>query len=89
MPNTRLDIRLDQEIKQKAEKATALLGLKSLTEYVTQLMDQDASEVIAQHEKMVIADPVFDRFMQACDSLSQPNAALCEALAFTKEQGLG
>ncbi len=31
----RLDIRLDEDIKAKAEKASALLGLKSLTEYVS------------------------------------------------------
>ncbi len=32
MATARLDIRLDEEIKAKAEKASALLGLKSLTE---------------------------------------------------------
>ena len=46
MATARLDIRLDEEIKAKAEKASALLGLKSLTEYVVRLMDEDASHVI-------------------------------------------
>lgn len=40
MATARLDIRLDEEIKAKAEKASALLGLKSLTEYVVRLMDE-------------------------------------------------
>jgi uncharacterized protein (DUF1778 family) len=46
MATARLDIRLDEEIKAKAEKASALLGLKSLTEYVVRLMDEDATHVI-------------------------------------------
>ena len=38
MATTRLDLRLDEEIKAKAEKASALLGLKSLTQYVVRLI---------------------------------------------------
>lgn len=44
MAIARLDIRLDKEIKAKAEKASALLGHKSLTEYVVRLMDEDATQ---------------------------------------------
>ncbi|HEY9842061.1 MAG TPA: DUF1778 domain-containing protein [Candidatus Obscuribacterales bacterium] len=88
MASTRLDIRLEQEVKEKAEKAAALLGLKSLTEYVVRLMDEDASKVIAQHENLVLADNIFDRFMQACETARQPNQALRDAAAFTKEQGI-
>ena len=38
MAIARLDIRLDEAIKAKAEKASALLGLKSLTEYIVKLI---------------------------------------------------
>ena len=84
MATARLDIRLDEEIKIKAEKASALLGLKSLTEYVVRLMDEDSSQVIAQHESMTVSDNVFDQFMAACDQAQVPNTALLEAAAFTK-----
>ena len=84
MATARLDIRLDEEIKMKAEKASALLGLKSLTEYVVRLMDEDSSQVIAQHESMTVADNVFDQFMAACDQAQVPNTALLGAAAFTK-----
>lgn len=84
MATARLDIRLDEEIKIKAEKASALLGLKSLTEYVVRLMDEDSSQVIAQHESMTVSDNVFDQFMAACDQAQLPNTALLEAAAFTK-----
>ena len=88
MATTRFDMRLDEEIKSKAEKASALLGMKSLTEYVVRLMDQDATQVIAEHESITVKDDVFDRFMSACERVQQPNDALRDALTFSKEQGI-
>lgn len=84
MAAARLDIRLDEEIKAKAEKASALLGLKSLTEYVVRLMDEDSTKVISEHESIIVEANVFDRFMIACDEVKAPNKALLDALAFTK-----
>ncbi|ODC02827.1 hypothetical protein BFW38_03935 [Terasakiispira papahanaumokuakeensis] len=88
MATARLDIRLDEEIKAKAEKASALLGLKSLTEYVVRLMDEDATHVIEAHESMVVKDSVFDEFIAACDQAKAPNRALLEAAQFTDERGI-
>jgi uncharacterized protein (DUF1778 family) len=62
MAAARIDMRLDEKIKLKAEKASALLGYKSLTEYVVKLMDEKSSEVIAQHEGIVVDNDVFDMF---------------------------
>ena len=87
MATARLDIRLDEEIKAKAEKASALLGLKSLTEYVVRLMDEDADQVIAKHETITLEDDVFDEFMAACEKAKAPNQALRDAVAFTEAQG--
>jgi len=87
MATARLDIRLDEEIKSKAEKASALLGLKSLTEYVVRLMDEDSTQVIAQHETITLKDDVFDEFMAACEKAKAPNQALLDAVAFSDEQG--
>ena len=67
MATARLDIRLDEQIKAKAEKASALLGLKSLTDYVVRLLDENATQVIAQHERVVVCDDVFDQFVLACE----------------------
>jgi uncharacterized protein (DUF1778 family) len=88
MATTRFDMRLDEEIKAKAEKASALLGMKSLTEYVVRLMDNDATKVIAEHESITVENDVFDRFMSACEKAQKPNDALLEAAAFTKDQGI-
>jgi len=87
MATTRLDIRLDEDIKAKAEKASALLGLKSLTEYVVKLMDENSTHVIAQHESIIIKDSIFDQFISACEKAKEPNIALIEAAKFTKENG--
>ncbi len=87
MATSRLDIRLDEEIKAKAEKASALLGLKSLTEYVVKLMDENSTHVIAQHESLVVEDNIFDQFLSACEKVKEPNTALIGAAKFTTENG--
>lgn len=88
MATARIDMKLDHRIKQKAEKASALLGMRSLTEYVVRLMDENASKVIAQHESITVCNDVFDRFVCACESAKQPNEALLNAVAFAREQGI-
>ena len=88
MVTTRLDIRLDQKIKANAEKATALLGLKSLTEYVVKLIDDNATQVIAQHESIILENDLFDLFISACKKVQKPNKALLDAKSFAKEQGI-
>ncbi|MCJ8274194.1 MAG: DUF1778 domain-containing protein [Psychrosphaera sp.] len=87
MTTARLDLRLDAEIKAKAEKASALLGLKSLTEYVVRLMDEDATKVVAAHQHITLEQDDFDRFITACDETKLPNQALLDAAAFAKAQG--
>jgi len=87
MATTRFDMRLDQEVKAKAEKASALLGMKSLTEYVVKLIDENATKVISQHESIIVENDVFDLFMSACEKTRKPNKALLDAASFAKEQG--
>lgn len=88
MATARFDMRLDGDIKAKAEKASALLGMKSLKEYVVQLMDENATQVIAEHESIVVEDDIFDRFMAACEEVARPNQALVDAANFTREHAI-
>ena len=88
MATARFDMKLDQEIKEKAEKASALLGLRSLKEYVVRLMEEDANKVIAEHESITVQDDVFDRFMDACENAKRPSQALRDTVTFTREQGI-
>lgn len=88
MPTARFDMRLDEEVKAKAEKASALLGMKSLKDYVVHLIDENATQVIAEHESIVVENDIFDRFMIACEEAARPNQALVDAVNFTREQAI-
>ena len=53
MATSCLDLRIDEDIKAKAEKAAALLDFKSLTEYVIKIIDENAAKVIAEYESVI------------------------------------
>ena len=89
MAKSRLSIRIDDEIKAVAEKAAALLGTKSLSEYIFRLIEKDARRVIREHESIVVKADVFDRFMSACEAAESPNKKLREAGGYAKERGIG
>ena len=88
MATSRIDMRIDDAVKAAAEKAAALQGMKSLTEYVVRLIEKDAERVIREHESITLQDDVFDRFMSACEAADAPNRKLREALDFTKDKGI-
>ncbi len=88
MATTRIDMRIDETVKAAAEKAAALEGMKSLTDYIVQLIEKDAQRVIKAHGMIVLKDNVFDRFIQACDAADAPNQKLREAKAFAKRKGI-
>ena len=87
MATARLDMRLSPDIKAKAEKASALLGVRSLTEYIVRLIDENSTKVIQQYESMTVEKDIFDNFIQICEELHTPNKKLVDAAAFTKKQG--
>lgn len=87
MATSRLDMRIDETVKAAAEKAAALKGMNSLTEYVVRLIEQDAREVIKAHESITVKDDIFDRFMRACEASEAPNQRLREAAEFVKGKG--
>ncbi|MEW8692705.1 MAG: DUF1778 domain-containing protein [Candidatus Thiodiazotropha endolucinida] len=88
MTTSRIDMRIDNEIKAAAEKAAALLGTKSLTEYIVRLIEKDARRVISEHESIVVKDDLFDRFMNACEAAEAPNQKLRDARDYAEERGI-
>ena len=88
MATARLDMRLSPEIKAKAEKASALLGLRSLTEYIVKLIDENSTQVIQNYESMTVNNDIFDNFMRVCEELQTPNKKLADAADFTKKHGV-
>jgi uncharacterized protein (DUF1778 family) len=85
MATSRIDMRIDETLKAAAEKAAALKGMKSLTEYVVRLIERDAEQVIREHESITVKDDVFDRFIAACEAAEEPNQKLRDARDFTQE----
>ena len=79
MATSRIDMRIDESIKAAAEKAAALEGMKSLTEYVVRLIEKDSMRVIKEHEVITVEDDTFDRFMRACDAAGAPDGRLLSA----------
>ena len=88
MALTRIDMRIDESVKAAAEKAATLKGMKSLTEYVTKLIEKDATEVIQAHQSIKVQDDVFDRFMAACEAAESPNQKLKDAHKFANKTGI-
>ena len=85
---TRIDMRIDETLKAAAEKAAALQGQKSLTEYLVRLIEKDAKRVIKEHDSITLKDDVFDRFITACEAAKGPNKKLRKALKFAEEKGI-
>ena len=88
MATARLDMRLSPDIKAKAEKASALLGVRSLTEYIVRLVDENSTKVIQQHESMTVKNDIFDNFIKICEEVHTPNKKLSDAAALAKKQGI-
>jgi uncharacterized protein (DUF1778 family) len=88
MATARLDIRLDKRVKKRAEKASALLGCSSLTEYIVRLMDSDSQRVIKENEGLTLGNDAFDSFMEACETAADPNEYLRKAHMAARESGI-
>lgn len=88
MATSRIDMRIDETIKAAAEKAAALEGMKSLTEYVVRLIEKDSQRVIKEHEAITLEDDVFDRFIQACEAAQAPNQKLREARDLARQKNI-
>ena len=88
MATSRIDMRLDESVKAAAEKAAALEGMKSLTEYVVRLIEKDSQRVIKEHESITLGDDLFDRFIQACEAAQAPNQKLREARDLARQKNI-
>jgi len=88
MATSRIDMRIDESVKAAAEKAAALEGMKSLTEYVVRLIEKDSQRIIKEHESITVENDVFDRFILACKASKAPNKKLQEAKKFAQEKGI-
>lgn len=83
-----MNFRLDKELKEKIEKASALTGAKSTTEYFINVMKKEATKDINRHAGITLQNDIFDCFTEACEKAESPNKALLNAAKYTKNQGI-
>jgi len=88
MATSRIDMRIDEAVKAAAEKAAALEGMKSLTEYVVRLIEKDSQRIIKEHESITVENDLFDRFILACNTAKAPNQKLREANKLAQRKGI-
>lgn len=77
--NARMDLRVDSTIKDLAKRASALLGSRSLSEFVSQAVREKATKVIEEYKVINVSHQSYDAFVAACEAPPAPNAALLAA----------
>ncbi len=84
----RLDMRVDSETKQLAERASAAAGYSSLTDFVTHLIRENAPEILKQQTTIELTNNQFDQFMAACmDEAVTPSPRILEAAQRLDQEG--
>jgi len=84
----RLDMRIDLETKQMAERASAALGCSSLTEYITRLIRDNSPSIIQQQTEITLSNQQFDQFISLCeDETIKPSASLLQAARQLDKEG--
>ncbi|MFT4926127.1 MAG: hypothetical protein ACI8WB_002225 [Phenylobacterium sp.] len=83
----RIEMRVSPDIKSEAERAAALLGMKSLTEFITQAVHEKAQAVIQSQERLILSNDVFDQFYAACEAQVSPSEKMRSLAEKVDRQG--
>jgi uncharacterized protein (DUF1778 family) len=85
----RIEMRVDLETKQIAERAAAALGCSSLTEYITRLIRENSPRIIQQQTEIKLSNQQFDHFIKACQDTSlKPSQEIVNAAKLLDTEGL-
>jgi uncharacterized protein (DUF1778 family) len=76
----RLNCRVSVRIKHQAEEAAALLG-QSITDFTESALADKAQEVLERHERIILSDRDFARFVAAIESPPEPTEGLKALMA--------
>ncbi len=84
----RIEMRVDTETKQMAERAAAALGCSSLTEFITRLIRDNAPKILQSEATIKLTETQFDNFMTACnDTALKPSDKLINAAKRLDNEG--
>lgn len=83
----RLEMRVDAETKQLAERAATALGCASLTEFITRLIRDQAPQILREQANIELSNAQFDRFIAACDAQHTVPDRLKQAAQLLDQEG--
>ncbi|MDZ7662068.1 DUF1778 domain-containing protein [Thiohalophilus sp.] len=84
----RIEMRVEAELKTLAERATAVSGYASMTDYIVSLIRENAPKTLEQHSVMTIPNTDFDRFMAICNETEQrPSTRIMQAAKRLDDEG--
>jgi len=72
----RLEMRIPKNIKELAEKSSALAGNSSITEFVIQAIREKSNRVMNEQNSISLSAKTFDSFMDACEKASTPSSKM-------------
>lgn len=85
---TRFDTRLSTEQKQFFEKAAALAGYRTLTDFILKAVQEKAKAIIQEHEKILVSQKDCELFFDEITHPKKPNKSLRKAYDEYKKQVL-
>lgn len=74
----RLEVRLSTEAKRKLKQAAIISG-KNLSEFTVSILLDRAEEIIQSEHRITLSNRDRDKFLEALESDSPPNATLMRA----------
>ena len=87
--NQRIEMRVDLETKQMAERASAALGCSSLTEYITRLIRENSPEIIQQQTDIKLSNQQFEHFIDLSEGATlKPSNKILTAAKRVDNDGL-
>ncbi len=63
-----IEIHLDAETKQLAERTATTLGYATLTEFFIYLIQNHAPQVLQEHTHIQLSHAQFEQFVEACQT---------------------
>jgi len=76
----RIEMRVNADIKVLAERASAAAGFATLTDFLVQLIRENAPKILNDETSIYASNEQFDRFVSACqDTSRKPSKRMMEA----------
>ena len=77
--NECIEIHLDAETKQLAERAAVALGYATFTEFFIYLIQNHAPQVLQEHSHIQLSHAQFEQFVEVCQTQNKVPTRLKQA----------